>query len=163
MERMLFEERLVSATQHALQFAREHVLQHLPDEFAFRVYPNQSCDSAPRVGDEIVFPEESLAEDQYHGPWLMEHTVKYLWRDGRIPEWIDIAVEAEEGQRTLVGLLCCGRFTATEDLQYHHRGGLAPFAIKSPILPPFWESVEKSGKFDLYFRRPKRKSKWWFW
>ena len=68
-----------------------------------------------------------------------------------VPEWIDVGVEAEDGRRTLVGLRCCGRFTATEELLYHREKVLAPFAIKSPALPPEWEGVAKSGCFDLHW------------
>ena len=49
-------------------FAREHVQQKLPDELAFRVYPNQSFDGNPRVGGEVVFPDESLPEGKFLGP-----------------------------------------------------------------------------------------------
>src|SRR5262249_34954023 len=47
----------------------------------------------------------------------------------------------------------CGRFTATDDLLYYRTGGVAPFGLKSPALPPRWESVEVSGKFDLHWRQ----------
>jgi hypothetical protein len=79
--------------------------------------------------------------------------VGFLWRGGKVPEWIDAAVQAEDGGQTLVSLRCCGRFTAQEELLYHrYPGGVPPFSIKSPVLPPGWESVEASGKFDLYWR-----------
>jgi hypothetical protein len=139
------------------------VLQTLPNEVAFLVYPNQSFDGNPRVADEVVYPEESLSDlDQYLGPWLSKQVVAYLWRDGKVPEWIDASVVAEDGVRTLVGLLCCGRYTATEALLYHHRGGLAPFSLKSPELPIGWQSAEVSERFDLYWRRPRMASRpWW--
>ena len=131
-------------------FAREHVRQSLAGELAFLVYPNQSCDDNPRAGDESVFPGDALPDGEYHGPWPVEQVVTFLWRAGKVPEWIDAAVQAEDGGRTLVGLRCCGRFTANEELLYHRGPGcVAPFSIKSPRLPPGWESVEISGRFDL--------------
>jgi hypothetical protein len=136
-----------------VDFARQHVQQALSDDVAFLVYPNQSCDDNPRVGDEVVFPDESLPQGHYHGPWSAEQVVGFLWRGGKVPEWIDAAVQAEDGGQTLVSLRCCGRFTAQEELLYHrYPGGVPPFSIKSPVLPPGWESVEASGKFDLYWR-----------
>lgn len=153
MDRSTFEARLYTAAQQTVEFARQHVRQPLPDETAFLVYPNQSCDDSPRVGDEAVFPGESLPEGQYHGPWSAEQVVGYLWRGGKVPEWIDAAVQAEDGGRTFVRLRCCGRFTAQEELLYHrYPNGVPPFSIKSPDLPPAWENVEVSGKFDLYWR-----------
>jgi len=89
--------------------------------------------------------------------------VDYLWRDGKVPEWIDASVESEDGFRSFIGLRCCGRFTASEELLYHRPGGLAPFSIKSPVLPPGWENVEASGRFDLHWRQPKTVAWWRFW
>jgi hypothetical protein len=165
VDRNTFEAQLREAGRRVLLFAREHVRQPLPDEVAFRVYPNQSCDDNPRVGDEAVFPNESLPEGGFLGPWSAAEVVGFLWRDGKVPEWIDAAVESEDGRRSLVGLRCCGRFTASEELLYHRPGGLAPFSIKSPVLPPGWESVAASGRFDLYWRQPRRERRpWWrFW
>jgi hypothetical protein len=154
MERITFDARFRAAAAHVIAFAREHVQQSLPDVAVFRVYPNQSFDGEPRVGDEEVFPEESLPNGRYLGPWPTEKALDYLWRAGKVPEWIDAAVESENGQQSIIGLRCCGRFTASEELLYHRHGGLAPFLIKSPPLPPRWESVEKSGRFDLYWRSP---------
>jgi hypothetical protein len=165
MDRGTFEERLHNVAHRVVLFAREHVLQRLPDAVAFRVYPNQSFDGNPRVGDEVVFPEESLPDGQFRGPLSAEEVVSYLWRAGKVPEWIDAGVESEDGQRSLIALRCCGRFTASEELLYHRPGGFAPFSIKSPVLPPGWQSLEASGRFDLHWRQPKPKEGpwWWFW
>jgi hypothetical protein len=124
----------------------------------FRVYPNQSYDGHPRVGDEVVYPDDSLPTDAFHGPWSVEDAVQFLWRNGKVPEWIDVSVQGEDGRHTLVALKCCGRYTAQEDLLYHRvEGGVAPFSIKSPTLPPGWENVEVSGKFDLYSSTKRRR------
>ena len=165
MDRIIFQQRLQDAARHVVLFAREYVLQPLPESVAFRVYPNQSFDGNPRVGDEVVFPEESLPEGQCHGPWSAEQAVAFLWRGGKVPEWIDAAVEAEEAGRSLIALRCCGRYTASEQLMYYRSGGLAPFSIKSPVLPPGWQSVAASGRFDLHWRQPKLASRPWrrFW
>lgn len=160
MDRNSFEVRLRIASQRAIVFAREFVRQRLHDEAAFLVYPNQSCDENPLLGDEMVFPDESMLDGQYHGPWSFEEVVAFLWRSGKVPEWIDTAVEAEEAHRSIIGLRCCGRFTASEDLLYHrYLDGVPPFSIKSTILPPGWESVEVSGRFDLYWQRAASRSK----
>src|SRR5262249_8181586 len=165
MDRVSFEERLQAAAQKVVVFAREFVRQPLHDEVSFRVYPNQSFDGNPRVGDEVICPDESLPDGEYHGPWSVEKVVAYLWRAGKVPEWIDAAVESEDGRQSLVALRCCGRFTASEELLYHRLGGLAPFSVKSPVLPARWENVEVSGRFDLHWRFPKTVSRpWWrFW
>ena len=120
-----FEMRLRIASQRAIVFAREFVRQRLPDDAAFLVYPNQSCDENTLVGDEIVYPDESLPDGQYHGPWSFEEAVAFLWRSGKVPEWIDTAVEAEEAHRCIIGLRCCGRFTESEVVKKCTSGFLA--------------------------------------
>ena len=149
VDRSAFETRLRTAAQRTVEFARQHVREVLPGEVMFKVYPNQSCDENPRVGDEAVFPGDSLPDGEYHGPWSAERVVEFLWRDGKVPEWIDSAVRDVDGHHTLVSLRCCGRFTALDDLLYHRGQGLPPFSVKSPYLPPGWESIETSGQFSL--------------
>jgi hypothetical protein len=156
VDRSTFETRLRTAAQQAVRFARQFVRDVLPDDMLFLVYPNQSCDDNPRVGDEVVFPDESLPEGQHHGPWQVDEVLNFLWRNGKVPEWIDIAVQDADARYALVRLRCCGRFTAQEDLLYHRNGGLPPLSIKSPYLPPGWESAEASGGFDLDWRHPRR-------
>jgi len=158
VDRKTFEERLREASRNVVLFARQYVLQQLPNDAAFRVYPNQSFDGNPRVGDEVVFPDESLPDGEFLGPWSVEEVVEYLWRAGKVPEWIDAGAESKDEHLSLIGLRCCGRFTASEQLLYHRTGGLAPFSIKSPVFPPGWESVEVSGRFDLDWMQPSLKS-----
>lgn len=153
MERETFAERLTRAARGAVQFAREFVRQPLPDEFALLVVPNCSYDGNPRVGDEDVYPGDELPEGRGHGPWSVEDAVTFLWRAGKVPEWIDLHVVAEDGERSLVELRCCGRFTASEDLLYHQNGGAAPFHVVSPYFPPDWQNADVSGRFDLYWER----------
>ena len=86
VDRSTFETRLRMAAQQAVQFARQFVREALPDDIAFLVYPNQSCDENPRVGDEEVFPGDSLAEGGHHG-LAVDEVVSFLWRGGKVPEY----------------------------------------------------------------------------
>jgi hypothetical protein len=135
-----------------MKFARMYVRQSLPDEVTFLVYPNQSYDGHSRVGDEVIFPDESLPTGEHVGPLSTDEVVNLLWRNNKVPEWIDVAVRAVEETRTLIALRCCGRFTEQEELLYY-RGPrrTPPFGIKSPDLPPDWKGLEESGKFDLHW------------
>lgn len=155
MERATFEHRLATAARNAVTFARGFVLQSLPDEFALLVIPNCSYDGNPRVGDEEVFPHDSeaLPAGRSHGPWSVAEAVAFLWRSGKVPEWINLHVVAEDSNRSLVELHCCGRFSASEELLYHQHEGLAPFHVLGPPLPPDWQGAEVSGRFDLYWQR----------
>lgn len=149
MERTQFEARLREVGHQAIAFARQFVRETLPEDMAFLVHPNQSCDINPRKGDEVAFPDDSLPEGRHHGPWSVAEATSFLWRDGKIPEWVDVAVKAVEKDRTLIRLICCGRFSASAELWYHHPAGFPPFSVKSPDLPPW--CGRKAGKLSSRF------------
>jgi hypothetical protein len=57
-------------------------------------FPNQSYDGNPLEADEEIFPNESLPEHGYLGPLKYEEALAFLWRAGKVPEWIDVSVQA---------------------------------------------------------------------
>ena len=152
MRRSDFEARLNEAARQAVEFARLLVREELPDGISFRVFPNQSFDGHPLVGDEEVFPGDELPDGRSHGPWSPERAAEFLWRGGKVPEWVDASVLDADGRHAVVALRCCGRFTASDELLYYPTSATRPFSVKSPPLPPDWVSVESSGKFAL---------RWW--
>lgn len=143
-----FTHRFRQAVDASVAFAATMVRQPLPASWRFLIEPNASYDGNPFVDAEQVFPEESLPAGHRLGPWTFEEAVAWLWRDGNVPEWVDVLVHETSPEHTYVCLLCCGRFTGDEERLYY-RNGLPPFGIKSPVLPIGWESVEASGRFDL--------------
>jgi hypothetical protein len=150
MDKEIFQERLLSAADLAVKFARNYVWNELPEKRVFLVHPNQSFDGNPLNGDEVTYPSDTQADDQPIIFATAEAVVDYLWRDDKVPEWIDISVGGEDGNHTHLQLLCCGRFTATEELLYHRSGDIPPFSIKSPVLPPGYDDTSgaDSQKFD---------------
>jgi hypothetical protein len=62
--------------------------------------------------------------------------VAELWRDGRVPEWINLSVAGETGAATVIEVVCCGRFTDDDTRLYHDREGAPPFHVLGPALPP---------------------------
>ncbi len=156
MDQEHFAKNLREAVEHAVRFARDHVIQVLPDAIALRVYANCSYDGNPLVGDEVVFPNDTQPQGIFRGPWTVDEAVIFLWRDGRVPEWIDVAVEDEDGKTSYAGLRCCGRFTAVEENLYHRNGGIPPFHILSPpIEPSAWDrdTNKMTRKYDLHWQR----------
>jgi hypothetical protein len=151
MDRRTFESRLTESTNLAVEFARDFVFNLLPSHYRYLLFPNQSYDGNPLVEDEIIFPEESLPQDKYLGPLTGDEVVSYLWRNGKVPEWVDVNVHSVDENYTYLRLLCCGRFTATDTLLYHQHEGRPPFHMRSPYLPPGWGSIEQSSKFDLHW------------
>ncbi len=88
-------------------------------------------------------PSRDLAEDE---------AIALLWREGTIPEWIDISVCDAVSGATIVELLVCGRFTANDALLYHQKPGRAPFHVVSPPLPPGHSEGQRFGLSDVRAR-----------
>ena len=143
-----FRSLLVKATATCLDWTRDCVIDDLPEDVIYRVLPNQSCDTSPLVGDEEVFPHDSLAEQTDYVKMNQDQVIQYFHRNGKIPEWIDISVCAVRDNRTEFELLCCGRFTAEKDLMYYAKRGMGPFGIKLRT-PPFYEDSSLKEKFSL--------------
>ncbi|WP_437938182.1 hypothetical protein [Sorangium sp. So ce341] len=86
MDRNLFGSRLREASVRARDFAREFVREPLPDDLRFRVHLNSSYDGNPRVGDEVVYPEDSAFDKAMTLHEVTEQQVLgTLWRGGRVP------------------------------------------------------------------------------
>jgi hypothetical protein len=137
MDRALFSERAQAACVHAVEFARQFVVQALPNEYLLHVFPNSSCDHN-LVDGEVVYPDESLPEHSFLGPMPVDDFVDRFWRAGLVPEWIDVNVTGLRDNVTLLEVLVCGRFTAHEHLLYHRDRGIPPFHVVGPCLPPEW-------------------------
>ena len=141
-----FAELLDIATKDAIAFARTMVLDTLPEACTYRIFPNQSCDDNLE-SDEVVYPEDSLAEIYDYIKMGRDDCLAFMYRDGRIPEWIDISVGAVDCGFTIVYCRCCGRFTANDDRLYYTRCDRGPFGIKSPALPPHVALGDNCPKF----------------
>jgi hypothetical protein len=155
MDRRAFMLNFNSAADKVVEFTRLYVTQSIPDDVVFRVYPNSSYDGNPLVGDQELFPQDSeplTKAKPYLGPMSFQDAVAFMWRNGKVPEWVDVSIEDVIDHQSIVGLACCGRFTAEVERLYHSWGGIPPFSVKGPFLPPGWESLEKTGKFDLRWR-----------
>jgi hypothetical protein len=140
VEREIFVERFHAAAAAALSFARQFVLENLSDKLIFRVRLNQSHDSSLRP-DQKVYPEDSTPQRAHElHRYREEEVVQALWRDGTVPEWVDIAVVGQTATETVMELLCCGRFTGDESHLYHKQEGMRPFSVHGPFLPPRYKS-----------------------
>lgn len=150
MERLTFALRLHEAAAAAREFAQAFLDEKLPDAMRFRVRLNCSYDGNPLRSDETLYPEDSSLE---RAKGLLscreEEVVDVLWREDKIPEWIDISVVNEVDRTTILELKCCGRFTSDERLLYHAWQGRPPFQAVGPTLPP---KYQKGQKFSIHHR-----------
>jgi hypothetical protein len=148
MDRDIFAERLRRAAHRARDFTQTFVDEALPAELRFRLELNASHDGNPLLAGEHLFPADSDPSRQRTLSDVDEAgALAAFWRDGSVPEWIDLSVVGETGTATLVGALTCGRFTADDGLLYHEGEGYAPFHVVGPSLPG--DHVE-GRRFSIY-------------
>ncbi len=147
MNKEAFTDLLHRISKADLEFASTLVSNPLPESFRYFIHLNQSFDDNLLRPDERVFPADSAKFGERVGPVPASVVADLLWRDGLLPEWVDISVELVDAEHTYFQLLCCGRFTADESRLYYSDHGQGPFGIKSPRLPPDWSAEQ--GRFDL--------------
>ena len=153
IDRAAFAEQLREATDRAVTFAATMVRQPMPPSRRFLILPEAGGypPDYPFKGDEQVYPEDELVSGQTVGPLTLHGAVTWLWREGKVPVWVDVSAYAADRRHTYVRLQPSDRFTGTARLlKYQRPGDLPPFGIKSPELPSMaWQSPEGSGRFDL--------------
>jgi hypothetical protein len=158
MDREVFSQRFGLAHAQALELARSTVTDELPSSVRFLLKPNSSHSSDPLYDDEEIFPEDTRPEQPYVGPLNEDEAVAWLWRHGKVPEWIDLAVLRQDGRHSYFGLLCCGRFTGQDYLLYHQDEGYPPFHATPPRPPDGWQDLARDGRFSLYWHAEANKS-----
>ncbi|MEM1353998.1 MAG: hypothetical protein AAGC44_05010 [Planctomycetota bacterium] len=147
-----FEALLHLVSQRCITFSRDYLLNELFESVQYFVIPNASYDGNQLVGDEEVFLEDSLPDHQYH-QFTAKEAVRFLWRDGKVPEWIDLSVVGASKETTFIELRCCGRFSCDPSKYYYDHRGTGPFGIKSPTLPVAWDE-KNPVKFALPAYKP---------
>ena len=143
-----FESNLVGSASYAVEFARTFITNILPDSIKYMVYLNSSYDESALEEDEYVYPDDNELSKKLFSD--NDSVVELLWRDGKVPEWINVTVEAEDDEYTTVKLECCGRFSSNEKYMYHAHEGKAPFHVLGPPIPS-GVNVDKGDKYDLYW------------
>ena len=154
MDKPTFISAFADAAQFCRDFAQSFIIEELPQalRFNFDVYQPE-LDATGKfkfTGGRLVKPEDLKGlEGREAG--------KFLWVDGKIPQWINLEfVEADE-QCTYIRIsFKLYRFTNDDNTLMHKREGNPPFHIL--FCPPGgwprnWESVEKSGKISIKEKR----------
>lgn len=150
MEKPVFAKRFHEAATVARDFARQFIEEPLPDRVIFRVRLNSSYDGNPLDADEVVFPADgSLARAEAVAELGADEVVDLLWRDGRVPEWVDMCVIDETGDLTVVQVMSCGRFTANDKILYHEREGRPPFHVTGPAFPV---GYQEGQRYSIHYR-----------
>lgn len=142
---------LLAASAASRRLATQFVVNDLPEACRYLVFLNQSYDGNPLEPGETVYPADLPQVGNLDAPLSVAEVVELLWRNGVIPEWIDISPARVRGSITVFSLICCGRFTSNEKLLYYPGSEFSPFGIKSPPLLPQW--TEGNERFDLNLTR----------
>jgi hypothetical protein len=150
MNKATFSDHLAKATSHSFDFAKRYVRNQLPESIRYLVRLNQSFDGNPLAQGEHVFPDDVARHGARICPLSAEQVVELLWRDGLVPEWIDISVESTDGTNCFMQLLCCGRFSEQAEHLYYSKTDVCPFGCKSPPMPLDWKAGDEP--FDLHWR-----------
>jgi hypothetical protein len=150
LSRLAFKRNLENAAILARDFARTMVTNPLPDAIVYGIHYGCSYDGNPLVEDEKTFP------DDYNGGPVSttsaDELTDRLWRDGFVPEWINVTVRHADRDHTHIMLECCGRYSATPKMMYHVQEGRPPFHVLGPPMPPGY-GHETGAKFNLYWRK----------
>jgi hypothetical protein len=157
MEKQTFSDNLIKAVETLLPFAQSFLIEKFPLEFQFVVFLSQSYDNIDKlIGDETLFPKDSLKENKVKIFHSTEQIVEFLWRNRKIPEWINLFIHSFDDEKTNIAVICCGRFTADEKLLYHENEGYQPFHILGPYLPPNYSDSINPEKFNFFWhgRKP---------
>ena len=149
MLRELFEGRFLRAAAYARDFARGYVEERLPDAMRFRVQLNASYDGNA-TSEDVLFPEDTLLNAALlERDLTASEVIDLLWRDGLVPQWVNVSVIWETGDTTRLEIAACGRFVTDERRLYYLWTDVAPFGVKGPVLPV---GYVEGRRFSLYER-----------
>lgn len=151
MDKEKFEKQLQQSTILCKEFSLNYIIDKLPNENLYTIHLNSSQDDLSLAQFDI-YPSDN-------GKIIQEATaidvINTLWRSKKVPVWINISVSGINNKKTIIKLLCAGRYSSNSGELYYLDNGTEPFGIKSPDLPI---NYEEGVKFSLH---EIKKDKWW--
>lgn len=159
INKQTFAQNLELGTKHVRENTRRYCDNDIPEASRYRIQLNSSFDGHPLRKNEKLFPDHDVPQTDGEEFYTSDEVVDRLWRDGYIPEWIDITPLEVLANTCHYELRCCGRFTTNDEMLYHRREGYPPFHCFGPILPRMDYDLEKNGKFDLHHYRDRKKKR----
>lgn len=130
---------LQGASLVALKFAERYVKDKLVTDFKYNVIFTPSHQN--------IYPDHFAFYPEDDGIIKLNfndnQVVNLLYRNNKIPVWIDISVLKSSRKSTTFNLLCAGRYSDNKEDFYYRDDGSAPFGIKSPTLPINYKEGKK--------------------
>ncbi len=146
-----FQTNLREAIRSTLETTRRFVSDELPDKARLLIVPNCSYDGNSLKDDEEIFPGEEVPQWTTLPAKNEAEAAAFLYRKGKVPEWINVKVDFVDSQYSYLILECCGRFTGMEKHLYHRGGGIPPFSPQV-ATPKLDYDIETDGQFPLHQR-----------
>ena len=128
MKKEDFKQNLQKALDGLIDFTQEMVINKLPAHYKFIIKTNCSFDKNLE-GDQQIFPADKINETSSINPASESTVIDYLWRNGKVPQWINVQVSSCDSDFSYVTLECCGRYSAF----LNHKDG--PFRPLGPNIP----------------------------
>lgn len=123
----------------SFKFAERYLKNKLVPEFRYDVHLNSSNDD-PKLTQFDIYPEDN---DRIENGLTDKEVRDLIYRNGKVPVWIDVAVHKSDRRITTFKLLCAGRYSDDENEYYYQSRGTGPFGIKSPDLPYGYKEGQK--------------------
>ncbi|MGE6355364.1 hypothetical protein ACQKCJ_15965 [Flavobacterium sp. NPDC079362] len=124
-----FKINLEKALKGLLDFTQEMVTNKLPHDYKFIIKTNCSYDGNELENDEEIYPDDKINETNSINPATKSTAIDYLWRNGKVPQWINVQVSSCDANFSYITLECCGRYSAF----LNHKDG--PFRGSGPSIP----------------------------
>jgi len=131
MTKEFFLQLLKKSSVLSYSFAKNYVVNELPEDFKYSVELNVSYDD-PSLTQFDMYPNENDTKILLINEL---EVVELLCRNGKVPVWIDISVDCVYKNKTIFNLECAGRYSDDEKEFYYNRNDTGPFGIKGPTFP----------------------------
>ena len=116
---------LLGVSYACLKTTEQSLNKKMSSDFKYRVHLNSSHDL--RAKNYNIYPED--------GNKIVDNisdleVVNLLFRDEKVPVWIDIMIEEFNHDVTIFKLICAGRYSSKKDDLYYNERGSGAFGIK---------------------------------
>lgn len=144
MKKEDFKQNLQKALDGLIDFTQEMVINKLPAHYKFIIKTNCSFDKNLE-GDQQIFPADKIDETSSINPASESTVIDYLWRNGKVPQWINVQVSSCDSDFSYVTLECCGRYSAFlnhKDGPFRPLGPNIPYRYLDPITEKFLHKID---------------------
>jgi hypothetical protein len=115
---------LLGVSYACLKATEQSLTKKMSSDFKYNVYLNSSHDS--EAINETYPEDDNRVVDNISDL----EVVNLLFRDEKVPVWIDVMIEEFNQDFTVFKLVCSGRYSQNKDDLYYNERGSGSFGIK---------------------------------